>query len=154
MSIASAVSPAEDRIRLLYRMRARELFWRMMTRQGINPAGIWWHGMEDMVARATANCAACPHTASCRSWFDHPSGERIPRFCPNQRAIEACRIMDPVATPLIAEKVPSVSPTLVEVLEEPIVKKLMAADGVNSEILRRAMTDTPRFTAAYASPAP
>jgi Family of unknown function (DUF6455) len=153
MSHASPVTAGEDRVRLLYRMRARELFWRMLQRQGIDPGRRWWFGSETMVARAVDKCAACPAIAACRSWFSAPQSERVPGFCPNARVIEACRIMDGAAMPLeLAEPRGRADPSVTELLAEPIVKQLMRADRVNSEILRHALTDTPSFTAAYAAP--
>lgn len=155
MANPSAVTPGEDRIRLLYRMRARPLFWRMMTKQGIDPTGPWWHGAERMVARAAENCGACRHVQVCRQWLDNGSAAAgVPSFCPNGRAIEAARIMDPRALPLADDRgpAPSPEPSLDDLLVDPIVRLLMKADRVNSEILRRAMTDRPRFAAAFATP--
>ncbi len=152
---SSPVTPGEDRIRLLYRMRAHRLFWRMLIRQGIDPAGCWWYGAERMIARATANCAACPNAAPCRVWLDSDGATRgVPSFCPNGRAIEAARIMDPQAAPLDGGQKPDGEPdaSLDQLLAEPAVRLLMQADGVNSELLRHAMTDTPRFAAAFAAP--
>jgi hypothetical protein len=155
MPSAMPVTPGEERIRLLYRMRARRLLWRMMARQGIDPTGRWWHGAEPMIARAAENCAACAATAECTSWLDGGKGGcGTPGFCPNGRAIEAARIMDPTAPPLAtpreADRVPESA--LADVLAEPIVKLMMKADGVNGEVLRHAMTDSPRFAAAFAAP--
>lgn len=155
MPSAMPVTPGEDRIRLLYRMRARRLFWRMMTRQGIDPTGRWWHGAEPMIARAAANCAACTATAECTAWLDGDKGGcGTPAFCPNGRAVEAARIMDPTAPSLPAAREADVTPEpgLADILAEPIVKLMMKADGVNGEILRHAMTDKPRFTAEFAGP--
>ncbi len=153
MANASPVTPGEDRIRLLYRMRARRLFWRMMMKQGIDPTRPWWHGAERMIAHATANCAACPRTEICRTWLDGDEPVRgVPSFCPNGRAIEAARIMDPQAMPLVDGGKPKAEACLAELLADPVVKLMMKADRVNGEVLRHAMTDTPRFTAAYAAP--
>ena len=155
MTTASPVTPGEDRIRLLYRMRARRLFWRMMTRHGIDPTGSWWHGTEGMMADAAAHCAACPHTETCRAWLDNEATTpAVPAFCPNGRAIEAARIMDPHAAPPGRDPAAAqvVEPDLAALLAEPIVKLLMKTDRVNGEVLRRAMTDTPRFAAAFAAP--
>ena len=153
----SAVTPGEERVRLLFRMRARRLLWRMMTMQGIDPAGHWWRGAERMIARVSANCAACTETERCEAWLDSPAshGPGTPTFCPNGRAIEAARIMDPRAAPLDPTPCPDTEREagLDQLMAEPVVRLLMRADGVNSEILRRAMTDTPRFTAAFAAPA-
>jgi hypothetical protein len=156
MANASAVTPGEDRIRLLFRMRARRLLWRMLEKQGIDPAGRWWQGTERMIARVAANCAACTETERCKAWLDTPAdGSGTPAFCPNGRAIEAARIMDPRARPLggTASSDTACETSLTQLMAEPVVKLLMRADGVNSEILRHAMTDAPRFTAAYAAPA-
>jgi hypothetical protein len=151
----SAVTPGEERVRLLFRMRSRRLLWRMMTTQGINPAGHWWQGAERMIARVAANCAACTETERCQAWLDNPAhGPRTPTFCPNGRAIEAARIMDPRAEPLDPTPSPNAERevSLDQLMAEPVVRLLMRADCVNSEILRHAMTDTPRFTAAFAAP--
>lgn len=161
MPNAMPVTPGEDRIRLLFRMRARRLFWRMMVQQGIDPTGCWWHGAESMIARAAENCAACAATAQCAAWLDSGGhgGCGTPDFCPNGRAIEAARIMDPKAPPLTADqraearpKAARPEPALAELLAEPVVKLMMQADGVSGEVLRRAMTDMPRFAAAFAGP--
>jgi len=156
MPSSTAVTAGEDRIRLLFRMRARRLLWRMMTTQGIDPAGQWWHGAERMIARVAANCAACVDAERCQAWLDNPARRPgAPSFCPNGRAIEAARIMDPRAASLdnAASGGPGCEASLDQLMAEPVVKLMMRADGVNSEILRRAMTDTPRFTAAFAAPA-
>src|SRR5215469_13301936 len=101
MPNACAVTPGEDRIRLLFRMRARRLLWRMLEAQGIDPAGRWWQDTERMIARVAANCAACTETERCQAWLDTPArSPGAPAFCPNGRAIEAARIMDPRARPL------------------------------------------------------
>ena len=156
MTTATPVTPGEDRIRLLYRMRARRLFWRMMTRQGIDPAGGWWQGAEPMMARAAANCAACPKTDICRAWLDGEGspGAGVPDFCPNGRAIEAARIMDPKAADLHdgPDRAGGAEPDLAALLADPLVRLVMKADRVNGEVLRHAMTDTPRFAAAFAAP--
>jgi hypothetical protein len=152
----SPVTPGEDRLRLLFRMRARRLLWQMLTSQGIEPAGHWWHGAERMISRAAAKCGACTETVRCRAWLNDPE-RRVgaPAFCPNGRAIEAARIMDPRAAAIVPTPSPDAAPetSLDELMAEPAVKLLMRADGVNSETLRHAMTDTPRFTAAFAAPA-
>ena len=155
MPNATPVTAGEDRLRLLYRMRARRLFWRMMTRQGIDPTGRWWYGAEPMIARATANCAACSATTTCAAWLDGDAdGYGTPGFCPNGRLIEAARIMDPKAPPLADGREADAvqEPNLAELLAEPIVELMMTADRVNGEVLRRAMTDRPRFAAAFAGP--
>jgi len=152
----SPVTPGEDRLRLLFRMRARRLLWRMMTTQGIDPAGGWWHGAESMISRVAAKCAACTETARCRAWLDDPERSTgAPAFCPNARTIEAARIMDPRASAPHGTPGPDGvrEAGLDELMSEPMVRLLMRADGVNSETLRHAMTDTPRFTAAFAAPA-
>jgi hypothetical protein len=154
-SNASPVTPGEDRIRLLFRMRARRLFWRMMSRQGIDPTGHWWHGVERMISRAIDNCAACKEIECCQAWLDAPEPTRgTPAFCPNGRAMEAARIMDPRSAALAGDADPNsrAEPGLGELMTDTVVKLMMKADGVNGETLRRAMTDTPRFTAAFAAP--
>ncbi|HVA39219.1 MAG TPA: hypothetical protein VNF49_01025 [Candidatus Binataceae bacterium] len=77
----------------------------MMTLQGIDLAGGWWHGLEDMVFSAVGKCLLCNRSATCRSWReqDRPALEYL-AFCPISEFIEACRILDPMATPLEVQK--------------------------------------------------
>lgn len=61
----AAVTPGEDRTRLLCRMQARRLFRRMMTAMGVEPIGRWWHGLDAMIASAVGRYRGCTHTKAC-----------------------------------------------------------------------------------------
>ncbi len=145
---APSVTPSEDRIRLRYRMRVRHLFRQMMARRGVDLNGAWWHGLEGMLARAMERCADCPAASICQDWLDHASAsDPSPAFCPNARTIEACQIMQSSSND--GDAAPE---TVAELLSDPMVQQAMAADRVNSEVLRLALTQSRCFLAALAAP--
>ncbi len=127
-----AATLPEDHARLLSRMRAQALFLRMLEAQGITPDGRWWHGFEALIDASLARCGACPHTAACLIWLERfQSPHQAPTFCPNGTAIEACRIAasDPASGNCSAE------PPLYELLDDPTIQQLMAADRVSRDML-------------------
>jgi hypothetical protein len=148
----AAVTPGENRIRLLYRMRAQQLFWRMLGRQGIDPAAPLRQGLEQTIDHAITRCRGCRAVTECKSWLDEdtaPSSSAT--FCPNGSTMEAFRMSAPDGDNRFAD-VDNANCGLRDLLDDPMIKRLMTADHVNAEILRHALTDTPRFTAAYAAP--
>jgi len=148
----SPVTPAEDRVRLLYRMRVRHLFHQMMARRGVDLKGDWWHGQEGMIAQAMDRCAGCQAAHICQDWLDHASShEPSPDFCPNGATIEACQIM---RTPSHEDKKTVEDARGIDgLLSDPLVRRTMAADHVNPEVLRLALTRNHRcFLAAIAAP--
>jgi hypothetical protein len=95
-------SDRDDSLRLFQGKESHRLFRRMMSRQGIDLTGGWWHGSEEMIFRALRTCSMCRQTEACRSWLEQEQPRRTYlSFCPN-RAIEACRLMDPHAPELEA----------------------------------------------------
>ncbi len=129
MFISSPVTPEEDRIRLLYRMRAHPLFWRMVSRQGVNLAGRWWLGQEAMLARAVSRCAGCAKPDACEAWLTgNHRGRPHPSFCPNGAVIGACRIMDPDAPPPADAGMQEREPDLDTLLTDPLIQQLREAD--------------------------
>ena len=100
---------------------------KMMARQGIDLAGGWWRGFEQMIFRAFDGCARCPFKPLCKSWLEQAAPRHYPWFCPNTHIIEACRILDPHARPLTLGAGPSTraETSSAEVIEGPIVKQLM-----------------------------
>jgi len=146
----SSVTPAEDRVRLLYRMRVRHLFRQMMARRGVDLKGEWWHGLEDMIARAMDRCAGCQAAHTCQDWLDHASPhEPSPDFCPNGATIEACQIMQ---APSKGDEAVDSADALEGLLRDPVVRQAMAADRVNPEVLRLALTKNRCFLAAMTTP--
>ena len=148
---SSCVTPGEDRVRLLYRMRVRHLFRQMMARRGVDLKGEWWHGLEDMIARAMDRCADCQAAPVCQHWLDHAAPQDpSPEFCPNGATIEACHIM---RTPLRNHDEMGADIDVEGLLNDPLVRRTMAADHVNVEVLRLALTRSYRsFLAAIAAP--
>jgi hemerythrin-like domain-containing protein len=115
-------------------MAEHRLFHRMVTRQGVDLAGALRLGFGDRIFAALRRCEACPHPQSCRAWFrsQSPPASYI-AFCPNATLIETCRILDSGAPSLetgAREVAAGREPMLAEVLAEPIVQLLMAADGI------------------------
>ncbi len=132
---------SDDGARLSSRMRPHSLLWRMMARLGIDPTGRWRRGFEGMIGRAAARCAACPSTDECVAWLARSApGEWPPGFCPNHRTLEACRIMAPDAARNAA---PEPEPSLPDMLGDPIVRQVMAADRVDRDTLQQAMENAP-----------
>jgi hypothetical protein len=132
----AGINPREDLVRLSARLTTSRPMWRMMARLGAHPDGSWWYGSEDMLVRAIDRCAACEHTGSCASWFERGAPEPTPpSFCPNSRMMAACQIM---ATAQAGREAATDEPGLHDVLDEPIVQALMAADRVSEQSLRSA----------------
>lgn len=124
---------ANRRIGLLFRMHARPLLWRMMVRLGIEPGETWWHGSEGMIERIVRRCQDCTRTTECRSWLERSSSKGAsPVFCRNRRTLAACRILaaDSAAVQEKSDHVET-EPSLSDLFGEPIVTRLMAADGVD-----------------------
>lgn len=149
----AAVTPEEDRVRLLYRMRACRPLWRMVQQTGLEPAGAWWRGLDGMIARSVERCRACRHVDACGAWLDRAApGEPPPSFCPNGRALEAGRIAASRTSAVSDGRGCETEPDLRALLDEPIVRQLMAADRVNPEILRHALAAQAPHIATYAAP--
>jgi hemerythrin-like domain-containing protein len=126
-------------------MVEHRFFHRMVTRQGVDLAGAWRLGFGDRIFAALGRCEACPHAQSCRAWFrlQSPPASYI-AFCPNAKLIETCRILDSGAPSLETggrEAAAGREPTLAEVLAEPIVQLLMAADGTGGGSCAAAVGD-------------
>jgi hemerythrin-like domain-containing protein len=132
VSLGRQPTRRELRRRAIERMLAHRPFHRMLSRQGVDLARCWEDGLERMIFEALHLCERCANTGGCRDWLrsDRERASYV-AFCPNALLIEACRIIDPDALPLGDERpedrVPG-EPSLVEILAEPIVKLLMAAD--------------------------
>jgi len=113
-------------------------FHRMMARQGIDLAGPWWRELEPHIFAALRRCRLCANELTCRRWLDsdRPRADYV-RFCPNSGIIETCRILNPGAAPLKPEacEPPSCEPSLQELWNEPIFKRLGSID--RSEVLTR-----------------
>jgi hypothetical protein len=133
MSKASEVPPSTRRDGTLLRTLTHRPFRRMLARQGIDPTK-GWKGCEKMILRAMRRCSNCAAPETCRSWLaeNHPRGI-YPSFCANGATLEACRIiLDPDVSPLnVAEAEIFVRRELAvaEVLADPIIQQLAAADG-------------------------
>ncbi len=84
-------------------VRAPELFYKMIARQGIDLAGGWSRGLEAMIQVALQSCNRCAHKTACESWLKRRRTQDYPGFCPNAGIIEACRILDPQAPPLASQ---------------------------------------------------
>jgi hypothetical protein len=138
--------PREDLVRLSYRLKAPALMWRMMEYQEADPAAAWWRGSESMLVRAIARCIDCPHTGACRAWFErHSSPHAAPDFCPNNGTMAASRIMASAPT---ADREGNSEPSLDEVLDEPIVRRLMAADRASPRSVLEVVIPSGRPRAA------
>lgn len=117
---------------LLPRLHARPLLWKMMLRQGIDPAESWWHGTKGLMDRVLNRCLGCQQTAECRSWLGRaPLGTAPPEFCRNRNTLTACRNLERALT---ADGGPNRKhggePSLPDLTADPIMWQLMAADGV------------------------
>jgi hypothetical protein len=132
VSRASNFTLREKQRRAVGRMVAHMLFHRMVTRQGIELAGCWRLGLEEMIFQALRKCELCASTRMCRGWLqsDRRRASYV-AFCPNAELIETCRIQDPNALPLDPE-LPQASirgePSLAEILADPIIKLVIASD--------------------------
>jgi len=149
------MTEGEDRHRLFALIQRNELFSRMVRHQGLDFSGTWWRGFEYLIGRALGRCARCPQPGDCRNWLDqtHATGA-YPSFCPNTTIIEACRIMDPGAPGpgrLDTDEWADIECDLAEILDDPLVRQMMAADNVDADTLRAALLDELR--AAIAQPA-
>jgi len=117
------------------RLLARPLLWRMMLRQGINPAEPWWHGSEGLMDRVVTRCMGCTQTDDCHAWLaSAPLRSAPPEYCRNRHTLMACRNLERAATPPAAT--PEPEPSLAEVTNDPIVQQLMKADGVKPGVPR------------------
>ncbi len=132
MSLGSPPTRREVQHRAIERMLAHRPFHRMLSRQGIDLARCWEHGLERMIFEALHICERCASKEACRHWLrsDRARASYV-AFCTNALLVETCRIIDPDAPPLgdgrPEDRVPG-EPSLAEILAEPIVKLLMAAD--------------------------
>lgn len=129
-------------------MMTHSLFRRVVSRLGIDFSGGWWRGSEEPIFRALRICADCPRKAACRAWLDQAQPhDQCPPFCPNGPIIAACRIMDPHAIPLIADDSPGAAHTgtsVAEMLDDPMIQRVMAADRIDADRLRLLLTGIAR----------
>lgn len=129
--------------RLIDLIQRNELFSRMVRHQGLDLSGTWWRGLEYAIGRALARCARRAQPQGCRTWLDEPHAiGAYPAFCSNTTMIEACRIMDPSAPPVEpvdAVAVPELEAGLAEILDDPLIQRVMAADGIDSKLLYREL---------------
>jgi hypothetical protein len=121
-------------------LRAHPLFRQMIARQGIDLTEAAWRAFDGMIAQAIRRCGACPEPAKCVTWLDeeHPR-ESSPVFCPNSAMIAASRIVDPKAAPGTGDEVEiagRVEPLLEQLLADPMIRQLMDADRIPTELLR------------------
>lgn len=133
---------------LFHRMMTHSLFRSVTSRLGIEFSGGWWRGSEELIFRALRVCADCPRKAGCRSWLEQAQPhDQYPPFCPNGPIIEACRIMDPRAIPLVADASPDpgqIGASLAEMLDDPMIQWLMQADRIDVDRLRLLLTGAAR----------
>ncbi len=135
-------TPTGWRRRLLSRLLARPLLWRMLMRQGIDPAEPWWHGSEGLMDRVVTRCTACTHSDECHDWLTRaPLRTAPPDFCRNRHTLMACRNLERAAAPPGAA--PEPEPPIAEVVRDPIIRLMMTADGIAPDTLRRTL-DTAR----------
>jgi len=140
-------APGGQRLSFLSRLNARPLLWRMLMRQGIDPAERWWRGSEGLMERVLTRCLGCTRTDECHSWLSRaPLHTPPPEFCRNRNTLMACRNLERAVAPPPAA--PESEPPLAEVTKDPIVQQLMAADGIGAQELHKAVDDGLRATAA------
>ncbi len=140
-------TPTGWRRRVLSSLLARPLLWRMLMRQGIDPAERWWRGSEGLMDRVVARCLGCGHTDACHAWLAHaPLRTPPPEFCRNRHTLMACRNLDRAVAPPGAT--PEPEPPVGEITKDPIVRQLMSADGVVPDKLHQALDSArrPRHT--------
>jgi len=133
MSLGARANCREEERRAIERARSHQLFHQMMRRQGIDPTARWSRSLEDMIFRALGACRGCASTERCRRWLqaDGPLASYV-AFCPNAELVETCRLLDPAAPALdagAASAPVSREPTLAELLADPLIRSLAAADG-------------------------
>jgi hypothetical protein len=127
----------EAEISMVRRVLLHRPFRQLLRRQSIDLTERSWRSFDEMISRALHRCAACAARDACRQWLAeaHPDASH-PTFCPNGSVIEACRILDPHASPATKQECEidgGREPTIADVLADPIIARLMNADGVEAE---------------------
>jgi hypothetical protein len=138
----TSLQPHDDPTSLRGRLQARPLLRRVMERQGIDPMGSWWQGMEALIDRIVRRCAACEHTSECQSWLAKSASRASPPdFCRNRHVLIACRTIahDSPAAPRSKRDDKEPEAALSCVMGDPLVRLLMTADGVDQHDLRRLL---------------
>jgi hypothetical protein len=131
---------ADQRARFLSRLFARPVLWRMFMRQGIDPAESWWRGAEGLMDRVLARCLGCTHGDECHAWLARaPLRSSPPEFCRNRNTLMACRNLEQAVA--LPNTVSEPEPSLAEATSDPIVRRLMVADGVSEAALRQTIRD-------------
>jgi hypothetical protein len=94
VSLASEFTRREKQRRAIERIPAHKLFHRIVTRRGIDPAGVWRPGVEEMVFHEPRECQLCANTEVCRGWLrsDCRRASYV-ACCPNAELVQTCRIL-------------------------------------------------------------
>jgi hypothetical protein len=132
MSFSLRIAANERRRLVLRHLDLHPLFQEMAACQGIDLMGRWWNGLESMLLRALGHCARCRQSKACRAWLRRAApANPFPAFCPNNRILEACRIMDDGAAQLSMHEpntIPERPMTLAELMADPVVRQVIKAD--------------------------
>jgi len=137
MSLGTRANCREGERRAIERARSHQLFHRMVRHQGIDPTAQWSRPLADMIFQALGACRRCASAELCRQWLqaDRALASYV-AFCPNAELIETCRLLDPDAPALDASEASTAAfhePTLAELMADPVVRMLAAADGGSAD---------------------